>query len=108
MLLDVEGTTVTIDAGGCHKEIAELIRAKKADYILGLKGNQGTLLAEAENFFNQVFALNEKEWMSALRRAVQNMIKLDHSKKLSTNKKCTLAAVSPEYWLRLLGLAEII
>jgi predicted transposase YbfD/YdcC len=24
-LLDLEGTTVTIDAGGCHKEFAELI-----------------------------------------------------------------------------------
>ncbi len=42
-LLDIEGATVTIDAGGCHKEIVELIREKKGDYILGLKGNQGTL-----------------------------------------------------------------
>jgi hypothetical protein len=49
-LLDLEGTTVTIDAGGCHKELAELIRSKKADYIFGLKGNQGILLAETENF----------------------------------------------------------
>lgn len=61
-LLDIEGTTVTIDAGGCHKKIANLIRSKKADYIFGLKGNQGTLLSEAENFFSQVLAMREEEW----------------------------------------------
>ena len=61
-LLDLEDTTVTIDAGGCHKEVAKLIRSKKADYILGLKGNQGTLLAEAENFFTQVLSIDESEW----------------------------------------------
>ncbi len=43
-LLDIGGARVTIDAGGCHKKIAEIIRSKKADYIFGLKDNQGTLL----------------------------------------------------------------
>jgi len=61
-LLDIEGATITIDAGGCHREVAELIRAKKADYILGLKGNQGTLLAETENFFKQVLSMPRDEW----------------------------------------------
>lgn len=220
-LLDIEGTTITIDAGGCHKDIAEIIREKNADYILGLKGNQGTLLAETENFFQQVLAMNQEEWatecqcdyfvseersrnrqekrevwatqdldwlaqrtfwkdltsvvcvrstrifegtssteirfyissaeanaerlgkgirqhwgienkvhyvldvaysedkcrirkdhgaenMSILRRAVQNMVKLEQSKKLSTNKKRTLAAVSPEYRLRLLGAVNTV
>ena len=220
-LLDIEEATVTIDAGGCHKEVAEIIRSRKADYILGLKGNQGTLLAEAENFFTQVLGMNEEEWrkecrsdyfvsqersrnrqekrevwatedlewlpqkklwkdlkslicvrsmrevnaqssteirfyissreanaeslgkgirdhwgienkvhhvldvayredkcrvrkdhgaenLSVLRRATQNMIKLEKSKKLSTNKKRTLAAVNPEYRLRLLDMAMII
>ena len=36
--------------------------SRKADYILGLKGNQGTFLAEAENFFNQVLSMNQDEW----------------------------------------------
>lgn len=61
-LLDLEGTTITIDAGGCYREVAELVRSKKADYILGLKGNQGTLLAETENFFTQVLSMNQDEW----------------------------------------------
>jgi predicted transposase YbfD/YdcC len=220
-LLDIEGATVTIDAGGCHKEVAELVRAKKADYILGLKGNQGILLAETENFFAQVLLMQNDEWesechcdyfiseeksrnrlekrevwatsdldwlpqrtawkdltsvvcirstrminkessielrfyissrdpdaallgkgirehwgienkvhhvldvaynedncrvrkdhgaenLSVLRRATQNMMKLEKSKKLSINKKRTLAAVNPEYRLKLLCVAAAI
>lgn len=217
-LLDLKGTTVTIDAGGCHKEVAELIRSRKADYILGLKGNQGTLLAETENFFTQVLSMEQHEWekecncdyfvteeksrnrqekrevwatsdlqwlpqrelwkdlksvccvrsrrivdakssvelrfyissreanaeelgkgirshwgvenkvhhvldvaysedkcrvrkdhgaenLSVIRRAVQNMVKLEKSRKLSTNKKRTVAALNPDYRLKLLGIA---
>lgn len=220
-LLDMEGATVTIDAGGCHKEVAELIRAKKADYILGLKGNQGTLLAETKNFFTQVLSMQHDEWasechcdyfiseeksrnrqekrevwatsdldwlpqrtiwkdltsivcvrstrtinkesstelrfyissrdsdaellgkgirehwgienkvhhvldvaynedkcrvrkdhgaenLSVLRRATQNMMKLEKSRKLSINKKRTLAAVNPEYRLKLLCVAATV
>lgn len=42
-LLDIEGAVVTIDAMGCQRAIAQKIVDKKADYILALKGNQGTL-----------------------------------------------------------------
>ena len=42
-LLDVSGCIVTIDAMGCQKEIARMIVAKDADYVLALKGNQGNL-----------------------------------------------------------------
>jgi predicted transposase YbfD/YdcC len=34
---------VTIDAMGTQKEIAKTIREQEADYVLALKGNQGTL-----------------------------------------------------------------
>lgn len=43
-------------------EIAGLMRSRKADYILGLKGNQGTLLAEVKNFFTQVISMDKEEW----------------------------------------------
>lgn len=220
-LLDIEGAIVTIDAGGCHREVAELVREKNADYIFGLKGNQGTLLAEAENFFAQVLSMSEDEWskecqcdyfvseeksrnrqekreiwstsdlqwlpqqaawkdlksivcirstrvlnsessielrfyisscdsnaealgkgirdhwgvenkvhhvldvaysedkcrvrkdhgaenLSVMRRVTQNMAKMEKSRKLSTNKKRTLAALNPEYRLKLLGMARSI
>jgi predicted transposase YbfD/YdcC len=42
-LLDVTGHTITIDAMGCQRSIAKKIRDKGADYVLALKGNQGTL-----------------------------------------------------------------
>lgn len=42
-VLFIEGATVTIDAMGCQKDIAEKIVKGKADYILAVKGNQGVL-----------------------------------------------------------------
>jgi predicted transposase YbfD/YdcC len=42
-LVDVSGGVVTIDAMGCQKEIARAVVAAKGDYVLALKGNQGTL-----------------------------------------------------------------
>ena len=42
-LLTIEGAIITIDAMGCQREIARKIIDKKADYVLALKGNQGSL-----------------------------------------------------------------
>ena len=41
---------MTIDAAGCQRKIAQTIIDKKADYILALKGNQGTLRDDVELF----------------------------------------------------------
>ena len=49
-LLAIEGAVVTIDAMGCQRDIAQRIIDKKADYILALKGNQGTLRDDVELF----------------------------------------------------------
>ena len=42
-LVDIKGTIITIDAMGTQKAIAEQIIDSEADYVLALKGNQGTL-----------------------------------------------------------------
>ena len=42
-LLDISGAVVTIDAMGCQKEIADLIREGGGDYVLAVKQNQPTL-----------------------------------------------------------------
>ena len=47
-MLAIEGAIVTIDAMGCQREIAQRIIDKKADYVLALKGNQGTLREDVE------------------------------------------------------------
>jgi predicted transposase YbfD/YdcC len=49
-MLAIEGAIVTIDAMGCQRAIAEKIVDKKADYILALKGNQGSLREDVELF----------------------------------------------------------
>jgi len=52
-MLSIEGALVTLDAMGCQREIAQKIIDKKADYILALKGNQGTLREDVELFANE-------------------------------------------------------
>ena len=42
-LVDIKGAIITIDAMGTQKEIARQIVTGEADYVLALKGNQGTL-----------------------------------------------------------------
>jgi predicted transposase YbfD/YdcC len=54
-MLAIEGAIVTIDAMGCQREIAKTIVGKKADYVLALKGNQGSLREDVE-----VFAAEQK------------------------------------------------
>jgi predicted transposase YbfD/YdcC len=49
-MLAIEGAVVTIDAMGCQRDIAQKVLDKKADYILALKGNQGTLREDVELF----------------------------------------------------------
>jgi len=52
-LLDIKGCIITIDAMGCQTAIAKTIIKQGADYILALKGNQGTLSKEVTHLFAQ-------------------------------------------------------
>ena len=53
-MLDIGGCIITADAMSCQKAIvAEIIR-KKADYVIGLKGNQSGLLEYAELLFEGI------------------------------------------------------
>jgi predicted transposase YbfD/YdcC len=54
-LLAIEGAILTIDAMGCQRAIAQKVIDKKADYVLALKGNQGSLREDIE-----VFAAEQK------------------------------------------------
>jgi predicted transposase YbfD/YdcC len=49
-MLAIEGAIVTIDAMGCQRDIAQKVIDRKADYILALKGNQGSLRDDVELF----------------------------------------------------------
>ena len=54
-MMAIEGAVITIDAMGCQRSIAKKIIDKKADYIIALKGNQGTLHDDVK-----VFAAEQK------------------------------------------------
>lgn len=51
-LLDLEGASVSIDAAGCHKEVAEQIVTKGGNYVLSLKANHGLLFDEVSWLFD--------------------------------------------------------
>lgn len=52
-VLFLEGSTVTIDAMGCQKEIVKKIVDKKADYILALKENHPILYEDVIRSFDK-------------------------------------------------------
>ena len=51
-VLNVKGHIITIDAMGCQTDIAKIIRMRHADYVLALKGNQGTLYDDVKLYFD--------------------------------------------------------
>jgi len=51
-MLDLTGATVTIDAMGCQKEIAQVITDQGADYVLALKKNHEALYEKVTLFLN--------------------------------------------------------
>ena len=54
----IAGCIITIDAAGCQGNIAALIKKLQGDYVLAIKGNQGDLHKQVENFFQQAIATN--------------------------------------------------
>lgn len=56
-LLAIKGAIVTIDAMGCQRKIASKIIDRGADYVLGLKGNQGSLRKDVELLFDEQMAV---------------------------------------------------
>jgi len=54
-LLDVNGALVTLDAMGCQTAIAAKIRERGGDYVLQVKDNHPTLLADIQACFTQAF-----------------------------------------------------
>ncbi len=60
-MLAIEGAIVTIDAIGCQRDISQTIIDKKADYILALNSNQGTLQDDVKLFVDEQYAVDFKD-----------------------------------------------
>ena len=69
-MLAIEGAIVTIDAMGCQRDIAQKVIDKKADYLLALKGNQGTLRKDVEVFVAEQKARDFKDTTISRHEAV--------------------------------------
>ncbi len=60
-LLDLEGATITIDAMGTPKAIAQQIVEQKGDYLLALKGNHENLYSSVTDYFNHLSTATGKQ-----------------------------------------------
>ncbi len=56
--LNIEDRTVTIDAMGCQREVCKKIIEKGGNYVISLKGNQGTLHSDIKLLFSDKDELN--------------------------------------------------
>lgn len=108
-VLALEGCIVTIDAMGCQKEIAQLIRQKKGDYVFALKGNQGTLLEDVQFYFEQACQLQWK----GIPHDVYETVDGDHGR-IETRRYYTVTALEGlrhrEQWAgwNMIGMIESI
>lgn len=103
-MLELGGTIVTIDAMGCQKEIAARIHNQGADYVLALKGNQGTLHQDVELFFQHAQKIRFRQ----LPHPFHSSVEKDHGR-IETGR---LWAVDAIEWLaeksRWQGLQSIV
>jgi len=67
--LNVKGHIITTDALGTQREIVKKIRQKRADYVLALKGNQGTLFDDVKLYFKDDEFLGKCEYHKTAEKA---------------------------------------
>jgi predicted transposase YbfD/YdcC len=91
-MMAIEGAIVTIDAMGCQRDIAQKILDKKADYVLALKGNQGTLREDVELFASEQKANGFKDTKVSRHETVDG----DHGR-IETR---TITAIHDVAWLQ--------
>jgi predicted transposase YbfD/YdcC len=58
-VLELAGCIVTADALHCQRNTAKEIKEADAEYVLALKGNQGTAFTEVKTFLDEAIARNE-------------------------------------------------
>jgi predicted transposase YbfD/YdcC len=60
--IDLRGSTVTIDALGCQREIAGQIKSGGGDYVLCVKNNQPELLAKVKTLMDCAILEKMEDW----------------------------------------------
>ena len=110
-LLDLRGCIVTLDAAGCHAEVARQIIAAGADYVLALKGNQPTLHDDVVSLFERARTDDRlRRVLSPLLREVQHTdgghgrVEVRRCRALDVDETGLLDAAE---WPRLRSVAEV-
>ena len=75
--LCIQGNTITIDALGCQKAIAEKIIDRGGDYILIVKGNQKSLLRQIQDTMPGEIAKNKPSRMDRAETLEQNRSRME-------------------------------
>lgn len=67
--LDIKGTIITTDAMGTQTAIVRKIRQKRADYVMALKANQGSLLEDVSLYFSDKEFLKKCAYKKTMEKA---------------------------------------
>ena len=67
--LNVKGHIITTDAMGTQTEIVKKIWRKRADYVLALKGNQGTLYEDVKLYFDDSDMMSKCAYTKVVEKA---------------------------------------
>jgi predicted transposase YbfD/YdcC len=76
--LNIKGNIITTDAMGTQTEIVKKIRKKRADYLLAVKGNQGTLHEDIKLYFDDKEYLNNCEYTHTIQKEHGGVIKREY------------------------------
>jgi len=76
--LNIKGHIITTDAMGTQTEIVKVIRKGKADYVLALKGNQGTLHDDVKLYFDDLDLLSKCKYTKTTEKARSSIEKREY------------------------------
>lgn len=104
--LALEGCIVTIDAMGTQPNIAQAIRARRADYVLSVKANQPKLAESIQDFMTAFFAAPDQT-----PHGFDEVVEKDHGR-IETRRCYTFDQLdclhAPERWPDLKSFAVIV
>lgn len=76
--LNIKGTIITTDAMGTQVAIVKKIRQKRADYVLALKANQGSLLEDVREYFADKELREKCAYKNRIEKARGNLEKREY------------------------------
>jgi len=68
-VINIKGHIVTTDAMGCQKDIVAIIAKRRADYVIALKGNQGSFHEDVALYFGDAELLSRCAYFKTIEKA---------------------------------------